>query len=79
MLFRTGGKKGNKKNGAAPGYKLQKTKAKTIPPESEIKNFNPVGKNETKQKQNRKASETIIDTNGSERESEGQVETLYSL
>ena len=78
VVCRTGDKKGiNKKPGAAPAYKLHKT-TKIFPPESEIRNIQTSGKKQNRNKI-REASETIIGTNGRERETGGQVETLYSL
>ena len=49
----TGGKKGNKK-GAAPGYKLQRMRTKTIPPEAKSEIPNPVEKDKAQQKQRQK-------------------------
>ena len=51
MVCWTGGKKGNKNP-----TELQKTKAKTIPPESKIRNIQSSGGG----KQNRKASEVEV-------------------
>ena len=78
VVCRTGGKKGNKRS--RPGVQIVKTSVKTIPPESEIRNIQSTVENkQTNRNKNRKASETILDTIGRERETGGQVETLYSL
>ena len=40
--------KGNEQKGAAPGYKLQKTNAKIIPPKTETRNIQSSGKKQNK-------------------------------
>ena len=72
------GKKGIKKR-SLPGVQTAKTKGENNSPRKRNQKFQSRGENKTRQKQNRKASETIIDTNGCERETRGQVKTLYSL
>ena len=64
----TGGQKGNKQKGSAPGYKLQKRMRKHFPQKAKSEISNPVGKKQNKtETKTEKASETIIDTNDGER------------
>ena len=69
MVLLDRGGNGNKQKEAAPGYKLQKEMRNQFPQKAKSEISNLVEKNKTKQNRskNRKASETIIDTNDRER------------
>ena len=68
MVCWTGGEKGINKKEPPLVQIAKKTNAKTFPPESEVRNIQSSGKNtEQNRNKNRKASETIIDTNDRER------------
>ena len=73
----TGGEKGIKKR-SRPDVPTTKDECEKLSPRKRNQKYQSSGE-KTEQKQNRKANETITDTNGRERESEGQIETVCSL